>query len=79
MERLDFGRWIPASLGVTAGVVAVVVNYAQGNIVFATVLVVVFALIGWWSWPGRIGAHVSHAVASASAGDDDVIVYWRPG
>lgn len=79
MERLDLGRWIPAILGVAAGTVAIVVNYAQGNIVFATVLVVVFALIAWWSWPGRNGAHVSHVDAQANTGDDDVIVYWRPG
>ena len=79
MERIDLGRWIPATLGIVAGVVAVVVNYAQGNTVFATVLVGMFALLAWWSWPGRNGAHVSHAVAQANAGDDDVIVYWRPG
>lgn len=32
----------------------------------------------WWSWPTR-GPHVDEARALASAGPDDVIVYWRPG
>lgn len=77
--ELGFGRWVPALLGVVAGGVAVVVNYAQGNVGFATILLLLFATIGWWSWPGRQGAHVSHTAAQEAADDDDVIVYWRPG
>jgi ABC-type microcin C transport system permease subunit YejB len=64
---------------VAAGVVAVVVNFAQGNTGFAVVLLVLFAGIAWWSWPGRQGSHVAHAAAQAEADDDDVVVYWRPG
>ncbi|MEL7208418.1 MAG: hypothetical protein AAGK32_09345 [Actinomycetota bacterium] len=43
------------------------------------VFLAIFAAIGWWSWPGRRGRHVSHADAQAAAEADDVIVYWRPG
>ena len=79
MERFEPGSWIPALLGVVAGIVAVVVNIADGNIAFAVVLLLLFAGIGWWSWPGRQGSHIAHAAAQESASADDVIVYWRPG
>ena len=64
---------------VAAGAAAVAVNARDGNVVFAAVLLAVFAVVGWWSWPGRPGSHLTHAEAQAGAGDDDVIVYWRPG
>lgn len=64
---------------VVVGVVAVVVTAGDGNAGLAVVLLGVVALFGWWSWPGRRGPHRNHAEAQATAGDDDVIVYWRPG
>jgi len=79
VKRLELGRWVPALFAVTAAVVAVVVNYAQGNVVFATVLLALVGGLAWWSWPGRKGSHLSHADAQANASDDDIIVYWRPG
>ncbi len=72
-------RWLPATFGVLCWFGAVVVNYLNGRVVFASVLAAIFLVVGWWSWPGRRGAHVSHAAAQAAAGDDDLIVYWRPG
>lgn len=55
------------------------VTAGDGNAGLAVVLLGVVALFGWWSWPGRRGPHRNHAEAQATAGDDDVIVYWRPG
>lgn len=46
---------------------------------FSFLFLALFAVIGWWSWPGRRGRHTPHAEAQAAAGDDDVVVYWRPG
>ena len=78
----DYRRWIGVS-GVLAGLVVVVINYVQGDVLFATILLVLLGvLLGvllWWTRPGRGGAHISHAAALAAAGDGDVIVYWRPG
>jgi hypothetical protein len=66
-----------------AGLVVVVINYIQGDAVFATILLallgLLLGLLLWWTWPGRGGAHISHAAAQAAASDGDVIVYWRPG
>jgi len=63
--------------------VVVVINYVQGEVVFATILLVVLgALLGlllWWTQPSRSGPNISHAVAQAAAGDGDVILYWAPG
>lgn len=82
MRDMDCRQWIGAS-GVMAGSVVVVVNYIQGDVIFATVLLVLLGgLLGillWWTRSSRGGAHVSHATAQAAAGDGDVIVYWRPG
>ena len=78
----DYRRWIGVS-GLMAGLVVVVINYVQGDVVFATILLVLLGvllgLLLWWTRPGRGGAHISHAAAQAAAGDGDVIVYWRPG
>ena len=82
MRDLDYRQWIGAS-GVMAGLVVVIVNYIQGDVVFATILLVLLGLLlgllVWWTRPSRGGAHISHAAAQAAAGDGDVIVYWRPG
>jgi hypothetical protein len=66
-----------------AGLVVVVINYLQGDALFATILLVLLGvalgLLLWWTQPGRGGSHLSHADAQAAAGDRDVIVYWRTG
>ena len=66
-----------------AGLVVVVINYIQGDMVFATVLLALLGLLAgllfWSTRPNRGGPHVSHAAAQAAAGDGDVILYWRPG
>lgn len=79
MNAESIRRWVPALVGVVCWFAAVVVNYLSGQVVFAAILAVLFLVIGWWSWPGRRGAHVSHSDAQAAAGEDDLIVYWRPG
>jgi hypothetical protein len=82
MWDMDYRQWIGVS-GVMAGLVVVVINYVQGDVVFATILLVllgiVFGLLLWWTRPNRGGAHISHVAARAAAGNGDVIVYWRPG
>jgi hypothetical protein len=69
--------------GILAGLVTVVVNYIQGDVVFATILLVLvgllFGLLRWWTRPSRGGPHISHTEAQAAAGGGDVILYWRPG
>lgn len=79
---MDYRKWIGAS-GVMAGLIVVAVNFLQGDTAFATILLVLLGLLlgllVWWTRPSRDDAHVSHAVAQSAAGDDDVIVYWRPG
>ena len=82
MWDMDYRQWFGVS-GVMAGLIVVVINYIQGDAVFATMLLVVLGLLLglllWWTRPSRGGPHVSHAAAREAAGDDDVIVYWRPG
>lgn len=79
MASVPLGRWLPALFAVAAGLFAIVTNWRSGSQVFAVILALFFALIGWWSWPGRRGNHVDHAEAQASAESDDLIIYWRPG
>ena len=79
---MDYRQWFGAS-GVLAGLTVVVINFVQGDTVFATILLVLLGLLLglliWWTRPSRGGPHISHAAAQAAAGDGDVIVYWRPG
>ena len=79
---MDYRQWFGAS-GVLAGLIVVVINFIQGDTVFATILLVLLGLLLglfiWWTRPSRGGPHISHAAAQAAAGDGDVIVYWRPG
>jgi lysylphosphatidylglycerol synthetase-like protein (DUF2156 family) len=35
--------------------------------------------LAWWSWPGRVGKHTPHAVATENLKPEDLVVYWRPG
>lgn len=82
MRDMDYRQWIGMS-GVMAGLIVVVINYIQGDVVFATVLAgflaVLLGVLVWWTRPGRGGPHISHAAAQAAAGAGDVILYWRPG
>jgi hypothetical protein len=82
MRDMDYRRWIGVS-AVMAGLIVVVINLIQGDLVFAIILLVLLGLLLglllWWTRPGRGGAHTSHAAAQAAAGDGDVILYWRPG
>lgn len=40
----------------------------------------VVVLVGsWWLSPLHRGRHVPHARAQAESGDDDFVVYWKPG
>lgn len=82
MRDMDYRQWFGAS-GVLAGLIVVVINFIQGDTVFATILLVLLGLLLglliWWTRPSRGGPHISHAAAQAAAGDGDVIVYWRPG
>lgn len=75
--RLD--RWLPAVIAVVAVGAVAVTTALDGSPVQAVPVLAGLAVLGWWSWPGRRGSHMSHAEAQARAGDDDVIVYWRPG
>ncbi|MGF1597410.1 MAG: glutaredoxin family protein [Acidimicrobiales bacterium] len=78
----DYRRNIGFS-AVVAGLIVVVINYLQGDVVFATILLVLLLFLLswllWWTRSNRGGPHISHAAAQAAAGDNDVIVYWRPG
>jgi len=79
MARLTLNRLLPAVLVMAAGVFAVYTSYRNGDVVFASGLLVAFVVIGWWSWPTRRGPHLAHAAAQAAVNPEDVIVYWRPG
>ena len=82
MLDMDYRQWIGVS-GVMAGLVVVVINYIQGDVVFATILLLLLGLLLglllWWTRPNGGRLHISHADAQAGAGNGDVIVYWRPG
>ena len=82
MRDMDYRQWFGVS-GVLAGSIVVVINFIQGDTVFAMILLVLLlvllGLLVWWTRPSHGGPHTSHADAQAAAGDGDVIVYWRPG
>lgn len=75
--RLD--RWLPALALAGAGMFIAITSWLDGSVATGIVLTALFAVFGWWSWPGRRGPHVSHREAQEAAATDDVIVYWRPG
>jgi len=62
-----------------SGAVVVGMGTANGNPITTAGWLMALAGLGWWVWPGRKGSHISHSEAQRQAGDDDVIVYWRPG
>ena len=73
-------RWLGSLSLVAAGVFMVVINRSGGGGWTSTFVVLALLLVvAWWSFPARRGPHQSHAEAQATAEDDDVIVYWRPG
>lgn len=78
----DYRRAIGWS-AILSGLIVVVIGFSQGDVVFPSILVAVLVMAGvlltWWTRPSGGGHHVDHAVAQAAAGDEDLIVYWRPG
>lgn len=80
IRSMGYPQWIGAA-GVTIAFVFMVLNFIQGDMVLATILLAQFALLFgallWWARPSR-GAHISHAAAQEATRGDGVIVYWRP-
>lgn len=78
----DYRQRIGLSV-ILSGLIVVMIDYSQGQVVFPTIVLialgVLLGLLIWWTRPGRGGPHMSQAAAQAAAGDDDVILYWRPG
>ncbi len=76
----DYRKRIGVS-GVLTGLIWSAVNYLQGDLIFATILLVLTGVPACWlAWLARpSGGGDTHATAQASAGEDDLIVYWRPG
>ncbi len=77
----DYRKRIGSS-AILTGVIWATVNYIQGDLVFANVLLALTAVpVVWLTFlsRSRSGPHTSHLVAQGSAGANDVIVYWRPG
>lgn len=68
--------------GIAVAVVVLIVGAVLGALTPAIVFVAImtsFLLVGlWFTRPGRSGVSIGHAAAQA-LGDDNVIVYWRPG
>jgi mycoredoxin len=79
---VDYRRWVGAS-GVMAALVVAGINFIQGDVAFAAMLLVLLGVLSgvlfWLARRSREGPHTSHAVAQAAAGDGDVIIYFRPG
>lgn len=75
--KLD--RWLPALALTGAGLTLVIMGLIDGTLTSTVISLLVLGVAGWWMWPGRTGPHVSHADAQRAAGDQGVIVYWRPG
>lgn len=80
MLRDRIERWTPAVALLFAGAVLVWdAVQGEGLSPAAVVGLVVLLAGGWWVSPVHRGRHVPHASAEAEAGDDDLIVYWKPG
>ncbi len=70
---------LPTAIVLALGaVVLVAMAIIDGNPIMYVTLILFAAMI-WWNWPGRVGRHTAHADAHATAAEDDIIVYWRPG
>ncbi|MEM8923493.1 MAG: hypothetical protein AAGD35_08300 [Actinomycetota bacterium] len=70
---------LPTAAVFALGAVVMTALAIQSGNWFSWTFLAVFLGVAVWAWPGRRGAHTAHAEAMAAAGDDDVIVYWRPG
>ena len=83
MEWLsDYRRAIGWSV-ILSGLIVVVIDFSQGDVLVASIVlagvVVAAGLLVWWTRPSGGGFHVTHTEARKEAGDDGLIVYWRPG
>lgn len=80
MLRDRIERWIPSLALLVVGAVLAwdAIEDSASRPVIAVGLAVVLAG-GWWLSPLRRGRHVPHARAQAESGDDDLVVYWKPG
>lgn len=77
MLRDRIGRWLPAAALVVVGAVLARDAVDAGWPVPLGLAALLAG--GWWLSPLHRGRHVSHARAQAMSGDDDLIVYWKPG
>ena len=78
MDRRRPDRWLP-SLILLAGAAFLVYSTVGDGSPLGFGFLAIYALLGWWAWPGRRGRHMTHSQAQTEAGELDVIVYWRPG
>lgn len=82
MARLHLDRWLPPAALLVGGLLLANALRANGGtvgVLIAVVLGVGAAVVAWRISPLRRSGHVDHARARELAGDDGVIVYWRPG
>jgi len=81
-KAMDYRLWLGIS-ALLAGVIVAFINVAQGDVVFATIVLgaiaVLFPALIWLTQPSRSGPHISHAAAQAAERDHGIIIYWRPG
>ena len=81
MVRDKMERWIPALTLLTVGgmLAQAAVEDAGLQSGLTASLAIVVAVAAWWVSPLRRGPHIDHAQAQAQAGNDDLVVYWKPG
>lgn len=72
-------RWVGPIIVLAAAVFSAVTIYGGRSEITAVAMGSVMTWYAWWISPLRRGRHVGHRQARSRAGDDDVIVYWRPG
>ena len=77
--RMRLDQVLPVVVLLVTGLVVTAMSVADGSWVSAIVSLPILAGLAWWGWPARRGRHISHEQAQATAADEDVIVYWRPG
>ena len=81
MRRDKIERWLPALALVVICAILAPDAYAEWGLHPAAVAVLVVTLLvaAWWVSPLHRGPHVDHVRAQARAGDEDLIIYWKPG